>query len=331
MKYFRHYNAASVDEALFLLKKFKGKGKLIAGGTDLLGVLKSDILADYPEAVINIKTISELDLIKEDDGSLRIGALTKLADIAQSPAIKKTCSILADAAESVAGPEIRNMGTIAGNLCQDTRCWYYRYPHAMGGRIQCFRKAQGPCPAIKGDNRYHAVFGGKKCFAVCPSDMAIALAALDAGVTVAGPGGEKLIPIMEFYETLGCVLKPDEMVTEIQIPRPLNHTAHAFLKFRVRESIDFAIASVASAITVTDRVCRDARIILGAVAPTPYRATAAEDVLKGKTLEPAIAETAAVAAVINAKPLSKNTYKIDIIKALVKQAINKANLPAQNR
>jgi xanthine dehydrogenase YagS FAD-binding subunit len=321
MKYFKHYNAESVDEALSLLKRFNGKGKLIAGGTDLLGVLKSDILADYPEAVINIKTISDLDLIKEVDDGLRIGALAKLSDIAQSPAIKKVCSVLANAAESVAGPEICNMATIAGNLCQDTRCWYYRYPHAMGGRIQCFRKAQGPCPAIKGDNRYHAVFGGKKCFAVCPSDMAVALAALDASVTVAGPGGEKVVPIMEFYETMGCVLKADEMLTEIRVPRPLSHTVHAFLKFRVRESIDFAIASVASAIMATDRVCRDARIILGAVAPTPYRATAAEDVLKGKTLEPAVAETAAASAVMDAKPLSKNAYKVDIIKSLVKQAI----------
>jgi xanthine dehydrogenase YagS FAD-binding subunit len=321
MKYFQHYNAASVDEAISLLKRFNGKGKLIAGGTDLLGTMKGDILENYPEAVINIKTIPDLELIKEDDGGLRIGALAKLVDVVQSPTIKKTCSILADAAESVAGPEIRNMATIAGNLCQDTRCWYYRYPHAMGGRIQCFRKAQGPCPAVKGDNRYHAVFAGKKCFAVCPSDMAIALAALDASVKVAGPGGEKLIPIMEFYETLGCVLKSDEMLTEIQVPRPLKHTAHVFLKFRVRESIDFAIASVACAISATDRVCRDARIILGAVAPTPYRATAAENALKGKILGPLAAETAAAAAVINAKPLSKNAYKIDIIQALVKRAI----------
>ena len=322
MKYFQHYNAASVEEALWFLKKFKGKGKLIAGGTDLLGTLKSDILPDYPDAVINIKTIPELDLIKEDDGGLSIGALAKLADVAQSPSVKKICSILADAAESVAGPEIRSMGTIAGNLCQDTRCWYYRYPHAMGGRILCFRKTQGPCPAVKGDNRYHAVLGGRKCFAVCPSDTAIALAALNASVTVAGPAGLNMIPVMEFYEALGCVLKPDEMLTEIRIPRPAKHTRHAFLKFRLRESVDFAIASVACAVTARNGVCSDSRIILGAVAPTPYRAAAAEDALKGKQLTPSTVQKAAAAALSQAKPLSRNEYKIEITKALVKRAMD---------
>lgn len=207
MKYFEHYNAASVDEAIALLKKFNGSGKLIAGGTDLLGTLKNGILPDYPDAVINIKTIPDLDLIKEDDGGLKIGALAKLADVAQSPSVKKFCCILADAAESVAGPEIRNMATIAGNLCQDTRCWYYRYPHSMGGRIQCFRKGGKSCPAVQGDNRYHAVLGGRKCFAVCPSDTAIALAALDASITVAGPGGINVIPVTELYKPLGCALK----------------------------------------------------------------------------------------------------------------------------
>jgi xanthine dehydrogenase YagS FAD-binding subunit len=324
MKYFQHYSAVSVDEALSLLKQFNGRAKLIAGGTDLIGTLKSDILPEYPEAVIDIKTIPELDFIKEDDGGLTIGAMTKLVDIVQSPLINKTRGILADAAESVASPEIRNMGTLAGNLCQDTRCWYYRFPHAMGGRIQCFRKGKGPCPAVTGDNRYHAVFEGKKCFAVCPSDMAIALASLDSSITVIGNSGKKVIPIMDFYETLGSVLKPDEMVTEIQVPRPLDHTLQTFIKFRVRESVDFSIASVASAITVTEGVCRDARIILGAVAPTPYRALEAEKALIGNPLDSSAGKTAAASAVIHAKPLSRNEFKVEIIKALVERAINEA-------
>lgn len=133
MKNFQHYNATSVDEATSLLKKFNGKAKIFAGGTDLLGTLKAEILPVYPEALINIKTIKDLNFIKEDDAGLTIGALAKLNDVAQSSVIKNTYPILAQAAESVASPEIRNMGTVAGNLCQDTRCWYYRYPHNMGG------------------------------------------------------------------------------------------------------------------------------------------------------------------------------------------------------
>jgi xanthine dehydrogenase YagS FAD-binding subunit len=323
MKDFQHYNAASVDEAISLLQEFNGKARLFAGGTDLLGTLKADILADYPEALINIKSIGGLDFIKEDDAGLTIGALAKLIDIAESSVIKKTYPILAQAAESVASPEIRNMGTVAGNLCQETRCWYYRYPHNMGGRIECFRKGGKSCPAVKGDNRYHAIFEGKKCFAVCPSDMAMAMAALNASITITGPEGKKTMPIMEFYKTMGCALKPDEILTEIIVPRPPDHTAQIFSKFRVRESVDFAIASVATAITMENKFCKDVRIILGAVAPTPYRATAAEDTLKGKSITPSVAETAAAAAVTGAKPLRKNAYKVEIVKTLVKRAIEK--------
>lgn len=133
-----------------------------------------------------------------------------------------------------------------------------------------------------------------------------------------------MVPIMKFYKTLGCVLKTDEMLTEIKIPRPSENTAQVFSKFRVRESVDFAIASVAAAITMENTVCKEARIILGAVAPTPYRATAAEDVLTGKSVTASVAESAATSAVLNAKPLSKNAYKIEIVKTLVKRAIEKA-------
>ena len=322
MRHFEHYSATSIDEAIGLLKQFNGRARLIAGGTDLLGTLKGDILPEYPEAVIDIKTIPDLDDIKEDDDGLTIGALTPLVQIEQSPLINKSFHALAQAAASVASPEIRNMGTIAGNLCQDTRCWYYRFPHALGSRIQCFRKGKGPCPAVTGDNRYHAIFEGKKCYAVCPSDMAIVLAALNSSITIAGDSGKKVVPVMEFYETLGSVLKPDELVTEIRVPRPPDHTHQTFFKFRLRETIDFAIASVACAITVSDAICTDARIILGAVAPTPYRAADAEKTLIGNTLNPSVAEKAARAAVIQAKPLKRNEFKVEITKALVKQAVN---------
>jgi xanthine dehydrogenase YagS FAD-binding subunit len=321
MRSFKHHNAYSVDEALTLLRDYEGKASLIAGGTDLLGTLKGDILPDYPEALINIKTIAGLNEIKEDDEGLKIGALTKLIHIVRSPAIKGKYGLLKEASESVGTPEIRNMGTIGGNLCQDTRCWYYRYPNQMGGRILCYRKGEGPCHAIKGDNRYHAIMGGKKCFAVCPSDTAIALAAMGAQIKVAGPDGERGIAVTDFFTPLGNALKRDEMVTEIEVPRLNDPAKQTFLKFTLRKPVDFAIVSVASIIYMRDGICKDAKIALGAVAPTPHRATAAENAIRGKPLEEATAEEAAEAAIINTKPLSMNAYKIEITKTLVKRAL----------
>jgi xanthine dehydrogenase YagS FAD-binding subunit len=321
MKPFRHFDAESVEEALALLSAYSGNARVIAGGTDLLGVLKSEILADYPDAVINLKTISEMDGIEADDAEVRIGALTRLVDIVESPIVKKRCPTLALSAASVGSPELRNMGTIGGNLCQDTRCWYYRYPDKMGGRVPCYRKGKGPCHAIKGDNRYHAVLEGRKCYAVCPSDLAIALTALQAEVQAVRPDGQRPIPLAEFYNTLGTVLEPDELITRIRIPTPAANAVQRFSKFRLRESIDFAVVSVAAVLEVAEGVCRDARIVLGAVAPTPYRAVAAEKMLKGNALDRRQAAQAAEAALKDAKPMSRNAYKIEIAKTLIERVL----------
>jgi len=321
MKPFKHFNADSVDEALALLTEYDGKARVTAGGTDLLGVLKSEILADYPEAVINLKTISGLDSIQADAAGIHIGALSRLADIADSPVIKKNCPALTLSIASVGSPELRNMGTIGGNLCQDTRCWYYRYPDKMGGRVSCYRKGKGPCHAIRGDNRYHAVLGGRKCYAVCPSDPAIALAALEAEVKTVRPAGERTIPLADFYGTLGPVLEPDELLTEIRIPAPAANAVQRFSKFRLRESVDFAVVSVATVLDVAEGVCRDARIVLGAVASMPYRAVAAEDVVRGGPLDESRIVQAAEAALRDAKPMSGNAYKVEIAKTLIRRML----------
>jgi xanthine dehydrogenase YagS FAD-binding subunit len=321
VKPFKHFDAASVDEALSMLKDYKGEARLMAGGTDLLAVLKDQILEGYPKALINIKTIPGLDKIQEKGEGLRIGALAKLADIALSPSVQTKYPALSQAAGSVASPEIRTMGTIGGNLCQDVRCWYYRYPHHMGGRFLCHRKGTGPCHAIKGDNRYHAIMGGKACVAVCPSDTAIALTALDARLTILSPEGERKIPIHELFTALGTNLGPSEIVTEIQVPSPPKGIKQRFLKFTLRKPIDFAIVSVASVIAMEKGLCRDAKIVLGAVAPTPLRAEGAEKAVKGKAIDESTAEEAATAAVSDARPLSRNAYKIELTKALVKRAI----------
>lgn len=178
MKPFEHANAQTVDEATTLLKKYKGRALLNAGGTEVLSILKGEYLSDYPEAIINIKTLSGLNYIKEEKGVLKIGALTQLSDITKSPLLKKHCEALVEATHSVATPQIRNMATIGGNLCQDVRCWYYRYPFKLGGPIVCLRKGGKICNALTGDHRYHSIFGAAgvsvyPCASNCPANIHI--------------------------------------------------------------------------------------------------------------------------------------------------------------
>ena len=321
MKPFKHIDVKTVNKACDLLKAYRGKAKLIAGGTDLLGILKDQIVPDYPEVIINIKTIPGLNYIREDSKGLKIGGLTTLSNIAGSSVIKEKYKALAEAAYAVATPQIRNMATFAGNLCQEVRCWYYRYPHAIGGRLLCLRKGSGPCLAVSGDNRYHAILGGKGCFAVCPSDTAVALTALNATIRIAGARKNRIVPIKDFFTTLGNLLQPGEIVTEIQIPKPLDKAKQTFLKLTLRKPVDFAIVSVASVISLEGEICRDASIALGAVAPVPIKAVQAEQIIKGKPLDAKTAEQAAEAAVAGAKPLSMNAYKIEETKILVQRAI----------
>jgi xanthine dehydrogenase YagS FAD-binding subunit len=321
MRNFAHYDACSISEAVKLLARYKGRAKLNAGGTDLLSVLKDDILPEYPDAIVNIKTIHDLDYIKEGTGILRIGSLARLFNIGRSPLVIDKFPLLAEAARAVGNPQIRKMATLGGNLCQDVRCWYYRYPNDIGGSIQCARKGKGPCLAIKGDNRYHAIMHGKKCFAVCPSDMAVALAALDARIVIAGTKGERTIDTADFFNSMGNALGADEMVREVEIPVHVMKSHQIFLKFTLRKSIDFAVVSVATDISLEDKVCTNARIVLGAIAPGPARAEAAEKVLIGRTINADVAARAAETALAGAKPLNGNAYKVEIAKTLVKRAI----------
>lgn len=321
MRSFDHFDARSIAEAISILGEYGGKARVMAGGTDLLGILKDEVLPEYPGALVNIKTIEGLDYVKEDHEGICIGALARLSLIAGSPSIRTRYPALARAAESVASPEIRSMATLGGNLCQDVRCWYYRYPHHMGGRLLCRRKGRGPCFAVKGDNRYHAIMAGKSCFAVCPSDTATALFALNAEVEIVGSQGSRWVHAGEFFTPLGNCLGPNEVLTGVKVPVPPNGARQAFLKFTLRRPVDFAVASVASLITVVDGVCTGARIVLGAVAPMPLRAEEAEHVILGKPLDEASAEHAARASVSGARALGGNAYKIDIVKALVKRAV----------
>lgn len=322
---FAHVDAKTVDDAASTLAQYNGKAVVAAGGTDIVGVLKNMILPDYPEAIVDIKEIPNLDYVKEDTEGLKIGALTKLADVANSSVVQAKYSVLAQAAKSVATPQIRNMATIGGNLCQDTRCWYYRYPHEVGGRIVCLRKGGQKkggvdvCYATSGDNRYHSIFGAPKgCYAVHPSDTATALTALNASVKTS----KKTVGIESFFDPFKpTILDLDEIVTEVQVPTPASGSKGSFMKFRLRESVDFALVSVATMITLEGGTCKDARIVLGGVAPTPWRSKPAEDALKGKAVDTTSAQAAANAALANAAPMSKNAYKVPIAKTIVQRAI----------
>ena len=165
-------------------------------------------------------------------------------DLGRSPLVTERFPLLAEAVHAVGNPQIRKMATLGGNLCQDVRCWYYRYPSDIGGSIQCARKGKGPCLAIKGDNRYHAIMNGKKCFAVCPSDMAVALAALDARIIITGIQQERAISVTDFFNSMGNALGTDEMVREVKIPIRAMKSHQIFLKFTLRKSIDFAIVAL---------------------------------------------------------------------------------------
>lgn len=324
MRPFIHYQAASVQEACELLKQYQGLAKVNAGGSDLLTVLRANIIDPYPAAVIDLKKIPNLSFIHYDGSELSIGALTTLNEICKSEIISKYYPALHEAAQAVASPQIRNVGTIGGNLCQDNRCWYYRYPDRLGGgSITCLRKGRGKCYAPLGDNRYHAIMGVKGCYAVCPSDTAIALTALDAQIVIASPEGSRKVPIRQFYHPLGNALKPDEIVTEIQIASGGNNT-QSFIKHAQRNAIDFAIASAAAVLDVQDGQIKNASLVLGAIAPTPVFLEEASQMLIGKCVKEDLLEHIADLALAGSRPLRDNKYKVSLSKNLLKKVIERA-------
>jgi xanthine dehydrogenase YagS FAD-binding subunit len=282
--------------------------------------MKDRILPTYPEALVNLKTIQGLDAISEQNGFLKIGSLAILEDIAHHATVKARYGALAEAARRTASPHLREMGTIGGNICQDIRCWYYRNPE---NRFPCLRKGGGRCYALQGDTRYHSIFGGsvdEGCIAVHPSDTAPALIALDAQIKTS----RRTIRAEDFFQvevSRTTVLDRDEIVSEIQIPAPIDGTKSAFFKFALRKSIDFPIVNCAAAITVSEGKVRAARICLNAVYVKPYRAIGAEEAIIGKEITDDNAEEAGRAAISGAKPLHDNGYMVQVAKALVKKAV----------
>jgi xanthine dehydrogenase YagS FAD-binding subunit len=315
-----YYSPQTLEEAISILESYGKDAKIIAGGIDLLGLMKVKVLS--PGVLVNIKSIPGLDTIRENGERLEIGALAAIDEIASSLLIRENYPLLFDITRSIASPQIRNMGTIGGNLCQEVRCWYYRRSPETGVSYQCRRKEGGRiCYAVNGENENHAIFGESECVAVASSDMASGLYALDAEIRTASGRGQGVIPIHSFYTSLGNTLREDEIITGISIPKTKSKTRQRFLKFRPREAIDFSTVSVSSVVALEGDTIRDVKIVLGGVSPVPYEALKAEEMLRGKPLTENLAEKAAAAAVADAMPLRKNGYKVPIVKTLVKRSL----------
>ncbi len=322
MKRFRLINASSLEAAVSLLQQYGEKAKLMAGGTDLLGQMKNSVYPALPEVLINLKTVQDLRYIREDAEGLRLGALTSLRDIASNPMVRCKYLALAQAAHAVASPQIRIMGTIAGNLCQGIRCWYYR---ASNNYFYCARKKGAekgfPCYAVAGDHRYHSIFGAvHRCIAVNPSDTAPALVALGAKIhtTKRTLRAEDLFHVGQEKTT---VLEGDEIVTEILVPTPQMETKSVFLKYAFRKSIDFPIINCAVALAFGEGSIQSSRICLNAVYNLPYRPTRAEEFLRNQPLGDSGAEQASEMALRDAKPLKQNKYMVPLTRRLIKEAL----------
>jgi len=321
---FGHRDVDTVGQAVSLLRDYGEKAAVIAGATDLLGLLKDRVEGPglkLPEVLVNIKPIPELGLIGEDPGCVGIGAAVTLTRLAASDVIRRRFPALAEAARLVGTTQLRNMGTLGGNLCQRPRCLYFRHPH-----FPCFKKGGKRCYAVAGENRdYHAILQLGRCVMAHPSDTAPALIALKAAAVVAGPEGEKIVPLRELFLGPNSVretaLRPDQLLKEVRLPLPGPGSRQVFLKQRVRHAADFALASVAVSAELADGVCREVRLVLGGVAPLPVEAEGAEALLRGKRLDERLAEEAAEAALEGARPLPMNRYKIDLARALVRRAL----------
>ena len=319
---FKHIDASSTEHAVSLLAQYGEGARVLAGGQDLLFRIKKYIVK--PECVVNIKTIPGLSYVrsKPQENNLRIGALTTLSQIAHSSELQQRYSVLTQAAGVVASPQIRNMGTLAGNICQDVWCWY------LQDGFSCWKSGGKFCDLAGGDSRYYgSIMGGHLCLSNHPSDTAVALAALDAQVHVASPRGKQATAITDFLpghtwvggRLQSHVLRADEIVTEIEIPFRPTHSA--YVKFALRKSWDFAIASAAVSAVIQEGIWKDVRIVLGGVATFPYRSREAEDLLRSKSISDAAAAEAAEAALQSAKPLKMNSYKVELSKTLVRRAL----------
>jgi xanthine dehydrogenase YagS FAD-binding subunit len=299
----------------------RGDAHLLAGGTDLLGCLRDGV---YPvDALVSLSALQGLDgIAAREDGGLAIGAMATLSRVAEHPDIAHRYAALAQAAGEVGSPQLRNQGTLGGNLCQKPRCWYYR------GDFHCLRKGGSHCYALAGENPYHCILGGNGCYIVHPSDTAAALVAFDAQVTIVGPRGTRHIPVADLHmppakdPTRETVLEPGEVVVQVTLPPPAQGLRSRYRKVRARRAWDFAVAGCALALAMDGDTVRDCRVVLSAAAPIPWRARQAEGALRGQVLDDPTIRRAARAAVADATPMSGNAYKLPLFRGLLEEELS---------
>ena len=321
MPAFELFQPATTDDALRLAGQHGKDAWVMAGGLDTFDWLKDRI--KRPKVVIDLSQVAELRGVREVNGGLEIGAMTTLTEVVRHPVVRAKYSILSTGAESAASPQIRNQGTIGGNVSQDARCWYYR------GGWKCYRAGGNICFADTPTaiNREHAILGADRCVAVNPSDSAPALIALDAQMVIRNQQGEHVVNAEDYFIgpaidiTRMTVLKPGDLLTAIRIPSTWAGTQFYFEKVRDRQVWDFPLMNVASAMVVMNGNIERIRIVVNAAAARPLRLTAVEDAVRGKPANAATGEMAGKIAITGAEPLRYNGYKIPLMRNLVKRAI----------
>ncbi|MEN8191559.1 MAG: xanthine dehydrogenase family protein subunit M [Bacteroidota bacterium] len=317
MRNFKYLQPENLKESVGALSE---KSIPYSGGTDILGLLKNNIIS--PTELVNLKNIDDLDKIEQISNGIKIGALTKLADIAENDLVRNKFTALAQAAEQVGTPQLRNVGTLGGNIAQRPRCWYYR------GDFDCLKKGGDICYAEIGQNKYHAIIGGGPCHIVHPSDTAVALLALNAKLTTLSPKGEKKIPLKDFFilpeidQTVENILSPDEIITHIEIPFPSSNSKSGYIKSMERGAWDFAVASVAAVIDHNNGKINSGKITFGGVAPIPWHEEELDNSLKGVSLSSESLIQLSKYALKKADPLEHNEYKINLTRGLLVELLS---------
>ncbi|MBB0997833.1 xanthine dehydrogenase YagS FAD-binding subunit [Dietzia kunjamensis] len=314
MRPFRYERPTDTDSAVAFLQEHAG-ARPLAGGTNLIDLMKLGVAT--PDVVVDVSRLPLDSVDRSGDGGVRIGTNVRNADLAAHPLIRADYPVLSRALLSAASPQLRNLATTGGNLLQRTRCVYFQ-----DVTTPCNKREPGTgCSAIGGYTRYHAVFGhSSDCIATHPSDMAVALAVLDATVIVVGPGGERRIPVTRFHRLPGdqpqrdTVLESDELVVAVELPPPVRGAVATYRKVRDRASFAFAIVSVAAHLSVDDGVVTDARIACGGVAHAPWRATRAEETLTGRAATAASFAEAADAELAAAEPVDGTEFKVPLLR-----------------
>jgi len=321
VKAFAYINPTNEKDALAALSPQFEHALPIGGGQDLLARMKDYVT--QPDRIVNVKSALEAT-VTPLNGGLRIGAAVKMVDLAEHAEIARLYPAVSEAAIEVGTPQIRNQATVGGNLNQRPRCWYYRNEEFV-----CFKKGGTRCFSPAGENQFHAILGGGPSYIVHPSSLAVPMVAYGATFRVAGPRGERMVPAAEYF-TLPTknlrtenVLAPDELLTHAILPAP-GSVKSGHYEVRYKASHDWPIAFATVLLTMRGSTVQSARVVMGAVAPIPWRSSAAEQSLAGKTITEATAAAAAEAALKDAHPLSQNAYKIDVAKVAVKRAILRA-------